>query len=339
MKVALLFLLIPFFAVAQRYDLKQVNTGTNTSLRGVSVVSDQVAWVSGSNGYVGRTVNGGADWEWIKPAGFEKLDFRDIEAFDGENAIIINAGSPAFILRTDNGGKSWSQMYVNRDSAVFLDGMDFWDRQTGIIFGDPIKNKLQLLKTVNGGLSWQEISGNLKQDMKLGEAGFAASGSSIKALSGGKVWIATGGSVSNIYYSGNYGKDWKRYYCPIIQGINSTGAFSLDFLDSKHGIVVGGDYLKDQESTNNILLTRKGGKKWNKPGIPVSGYRSSVVYFSKSVCFAAGSSGMDISEDAGLTWKRFSEKNFNAIGKAKTGSLVLLTGNKGEIYQLSIQGN
>jgi photosystem II stability/assembly factor-like uncharacterized protein len=339
MKFALLLLFIPFFAAAQRYDLKELNSGTNTSLRGVCVVSDQVAWVSGSNGSIGRTINGGSTWEWIKPAGFEKLDFRDIEAFDAENAIAVTAGSPAYILKTDNGGKSWSQMYVNRDSAVFLDGMDFWDRQTGIVFGDPLKNKLQILRTVNGGLSWQDISGNLKEEMKLGEAGFAASGSSIKTLDNGKVWIATGGSVSNIYYSKNYGKDWKKYACPIIQGSNSTGAFSLDFLDDKHGLVVGGDYLQDKKSTNNVLLTRNGGKSWNKPVIPVLGYRSSVVYFNKSVCFAAGSSGIDLSEDGGITWNRISETNINAIGKAKSGSLVLLTGNKGEIYQLSIRSN
>ncbi len=339
MKLASLLLLIPFFALGQGYDIKPLNAGTNTSLRGVSVVSDQVAWVSGSNGAVGKTTNGGATWEWVNPKGFEKLDFRDIEAFDAENAIVINAGSPAYILKTENGGASWRQMYVNRDSAVFLDGMDFWDRQTGIIFGDPMKNKLQILKTVNGGLSWQDISGNIKQEVKLGEAGFAASGSGIKTLDRGKVWIATGGSASNIYYSKNYGKDWKKYSCPIIQGSNSTGVFSIDFLEGNNGLVVGGDYLNDKESTNNVLLTKNGGKRWNKPVLPVLGYRSSVVYFNKNVCFAAGSSGVDVSEDGGLTWRQISEANINAIGKAKSGRLLLFTGNKGEIYQLSFRGN
>jgi photosystem II stability/assembly factor-like uncharacterized protein len=339
MRLILLFLFLPFFAVAQQYELKQLNAGTNTSLRGISVVSNQVAWVSGSKGSIGRTTDGGAHWEWTKPAGFEQLDFRDIEAFDAEHAIVINAGSPAYILKTDNGGKDWKQMYVNRDSAVFLDGMDFWDRKNGIIFGDPIKNKLQILKTLDGGASWQDISSNLKPELRLGEAGFAASGSSIKTLDDGKVWIATGGTVSNIYYSANYGQDWKQYPCPIIQGLSSTGVFSIDFFDPKHGLVVGGDYLKDKESANNVLLTNTGGKTWRKPAIPVSGYRSSVVYFSKNICFAAGSSGLDTSADGGQTWKRFSTANFNALGKAKTGTLVLLTGNKGEIYQLLVKGN
>ncbi|RYG26334.1 MAG: oxidoreductase, partial [Chitinophagaceae bacterium] len=116
-------------------------------MRGLSVVSNDVAWVSGSAGHIGKTLDGGKTWEWQQPKGYEKLDFRDIEAFDEKNAIAVNAGSPAFIIRTNDGGKSWQEVYKNTDSLIFLDGMDFWDPMHGIIFGDPIKNKMQLLKT------------------------------------------------------------------------------------------------------------------------------------------------------------------------------------------------
>jgi photosystem II stability/assembly factor-like uncharacterized protein len=324
MRILLILLMLSFQGYTQTPRLKQMSSGTNTSLRGLSVVTDRIAWVSGSNGFVGRTVNGGADWQWMQPKGYESLDFRDIEAFDDQKAIIVNAGSPAFVLLTVDGGQSWTQTYVNRDSAIFLDGMDFWDKQRGIIFGDPIHNKLQILK-----------SNNLKTDMKLGEAGFAASGSSIKTLSKGKVWIATGGSVSNIYYSKNYGNSWRSYACPILQGVNSTGVFSIDFIDDHNGIVVGGDYLKDKENTNNVLITSNGGKSWFKPKVPVSGYRSSVTFINQKASVAVGSSGVDLSKDGGITWQHLSDANFNAVKKAKAGKLILLVGNKGEISSLS----
>ena len=266
--------------------------------------------------------------------GFEKSDFRDIEAFDKLKAIVVNAGSPAYILKTLDGGKNWTEVYKNTESAIFLDGMAFWDNQQGIIFGDPIKNKMQLLKTTDGGISWQDISANLKKELKLGEAGFAASGTTIRTGSGGKVWIASGGAVSNIYYSANYGQTWKVYPCPIIQGESSTGPFSIAFLNSKKGIAVGGNYLKDKENENNILITKNGGKSWTKPEKPVLGYRSAVEYFSDQICFATGSSGTDYSLDGGNTWTNISTQNFNALQKAKKGSLVLLTGNKGNIFQL-----
>lgn len=339
MKILLLLLLLPLIGSAQQqqYSLKAINTGTNTSIRGLSVVDDQIAWVSGSNGYVGKTVDGGVTWNWSKPAGFDKLDFRDIEAFDDKHAIIVNAGSPAFILSTLDGGVSWRQSYVNRDSAIFLDGMDFWDVNKGMIFGDPIKGKMQLLRTTSAGANWDDISGNLKHPLKMGEAGFAASGTTIKTRDKGKVWIATGGASANIYFSRNYGKHWKRFPNPIIQGLNSTGAFSIDFYDDKNGVVVGGDYLKDQESTNNALYTSNGGKTWNKPVVSVSGYRSAVCYLTKLICVAAGSSGVDISTDGGKNWTNISSENINAIQKANSGNLILLTGNKGTIYRLDKQ--
>ncbi len=338
-KLFLVVLLFPFIGFAQQYSpknlsLKPLTTGKNTSMRGISVVSDQVAWVSGSNGQVGKTVDGGTTWTWTQPKGYEKLDFRDIEAFDDQNAIIVNAGSPAYILLTADGGKNWKETYKNTDSLIFLDGMGFWNRNEGIIFGDPINKRMQLLKTSDGGLTWTNISENLKKELAVGEAGFAASGTTIRTSNDGKVWIASGGKVSNIYYSSSYGKKWKVYPCPIIQGESSTGPFSIGFSDAKTGIAVGGNYLKDKESTNNVLLTRNGGKTWIKPVTPVFGYRSAVEHIKGLLWTATGSSGTDYSLDGGLNWVNLSTLNFNAIQKAKTGSLVLLTGNRGNIYQL-----
>jgi photosystem II stability/assembly factor-like uncharacterized protein len=335
MKVLLLFLFIPVFASAQTYKLKQVATGTNTSLRGISIVNDEVAWVSGSNGYVGRTTNAGKDWEWVQPKGYDYLDFRDIEAFDDQRAVVMNSGSPAFILMTKNGGRSWAQVYVNRDSAMFLDGMDFWDETRGIIFGDPIRGHLQVLTTEDGGNNWKMAGSTLNFTLQAGEAGFAASGSSIKTLDKGKVWIATGGSVSNIYFSNNFGKRWTKSPCPILQGENSTGVFSIDFFNQDEGTVVGGDYLKDKQNANNVLMTRDGGKSWTKPIIPVFGYRSSVTYINRSTLLAAGTSGLDVSNDCAITWRHLSDGSFNSVKKAKNGTLILLIGNKGDIYSLS----
>lgn len=332
------FLLMPVFGYAQvSYELSSVNSEANTSIRGISVVTDSVAWVSGSNGFIGKTTDGGKKWKWMKPKGYELLDFRDIEAFDAERAVIMNAGSPAYILKTQDGGKSWTEVYKNIDSAIFLDGMDFFDDKNGIIFGDPIKNRLQLMRTQDGGATWKDISANLALDMAEGEAGFAASGSSIKTIGSGKVWIVTGGTRSNVYTSDDYGLQWKKFDCPILHGKNSTGAFSVDFYDLNHGVVVGGDYQKDKENSNNVLLTDDGGKSWRKPSRPVFGYRSGVIWYDFQNCFATGTSGTDVSKDGGKSWYHISDESFNAIQKAKKGNLVILAGNKGLIYTLKLK--
>lgn len=327
--------LLPFLSPAQTYNLIPLTKGPNTSMRGMSVISDDLAWVSGSNGYVGKTTDGGKTWQWMQPAGYEKLDFRDIEAFDAQKAILINAGSPAYVLLTTDGGKTWNECYKNLDSAIFLDGMDFWDAKNGIIFGDPILHKMQLLRTKDGGASWDDVSANMKFEMTEGEAGFAASGTTIRTLPGGTTWIATGGAVANIYISRDYARSWQRFSCPVIQGESATGIFSIAFYDKKSGVAVGGNYLKDKENSNNVVLTDDGGKSWKKPVKPVSGYRSGVTYINAKVLIATGSSGTDVSQDGGMTWHNISDKNFNVVQKAKKGRLVLLAGNKGELYKLT----
>lgn len=303
-------------------------------MRGLSVVNKDVIWVSGSKGQVGKSLDGGKTWQWTQPKGYETLDFRDIQAFDQKKAIIVNAGSPAYILSTVDGGKTWRENYKNTDTAIFLDGMDFWDDENGMVFGDPINHKMQLLRTNDGGLTWKNISNLLTKPMQVGEAGFAASGTTIKTTGNGQVWIATGGKVSNIYYSANYGNTWKVFKCPIIQGESSTGAFSLDFFDDKNGIVVGGNYLKDKDNTNNVLYTKNGGKTWKKSEQPVAGYRSGVTYVTKDFCVATGTSGTDVSTDGGRIWKNISLLSFNAVKAAD--QTIILAGGKGQVYQLKL---
>lgn len=326
----------PFFCAAQSFSLKPLNENTKASLRGLSVVSNQVIWASGSNGSVGKTLDGGLTWQWMKPKGYEQLDFRDIEAFDQQHAIIVNAGSPAYVLKTIDGGTTWTEHYKNIDSAIFLDGLGFWDQNSGIIFGDPIQGKMQLLKTTNAGTTWQNISSNLKQTLADGEAGFAASGTTIKTLPGGKVWISSGGTTSNIYYSSDYGESWNVFKCPIWHGESTTGPFSIDFYDAKNGVVVGGNYVKDKANDNNVWLTSNGGKTWTKPVTPVAGFRSGVAYINKNMVVATGTSGTDVSTDGGRNWKHIDDQSFNAVQQAKKGNRIFLAGEKGRVFELLI---
>src|SRR5215207_7868366 len=119
-----------------------LTSGTNTSLRGLSVVSDDIVWVSGSRGTVGRTTNGGKDWKWMVVKGFEKTEFRDIEAFDLTTAVIMGTGEPAYMLRTTDGGDTWKVVYENKTTGMFLDAMEFWNINAGIVIGDPINGRM-----------------------------------------------------------------------------------------------------------------------------------------------------------------------------------------------------
>ena len=68
-------------------------TGSTASLRGLSAVSANVAWASGSAGTVLRTTDRGATWQSVGPPGTATLQFRDIEAFGANKALILSIGN------------------------------------------------------------------------------------------------------------------------------------------------------------------------------------------------------------------------------------------------------
>ncbi|NCU05001.1 MAG: oxidoreductase, partial [Chitinophagaceae bacterium] len=128
-----------------------------TSIRGLSVVNDDVLWVSGANGMVGRSVDGGATFTWNKVDGFAKTDFRDIEAFDANTAIIMGIDTPAVILKTIDGGKNWKIVFQDKRPGMFLDAMEFFSKESGMVIGDPINGKIFMAVTVDAGNTWRAM--------------------------------------------------------------------------------------------------------------------------------------------------------------------------------------
>src|SRR5664279_2441109 len=172
MRIILSFLVLICLG-ADGQQIKIINAGTKTALRGLSVVNDRVFWVSGSNGTIGESVDSGKTWKWMQVKGFEKTDFRDIEAFDESIAVIMGVGEPAYILRTIDGGETWKLVYLNKTKGMFLDAMEFWNEQSGIVIGDPINGKFFIGRTFNGGNAWQTIPEDKYPVADSGEACFA----------------------------------------------------------------------------------------------------------------------------------------------------------------------
>src|SRR6185503_429123 len=180
--------------IAQKPEVQLVTSGTNSSLRGLCVVNDNVIWVSGSNGTVGKSLNSGKKWNWMTVKGFENKEFRDIEAFDANTAIIIAIDSPAYILKTIDGGDTWKVVYENRTKGMFLDAMEFWNEQAGIVIGDPVDGKFFIARSFDNGNTWKEIPYDKRPDADSGEACFASSGTNIRALDADEAVFISGGS-------------------------------------------------------------------------------------------------------------------------------------------------
>ncbi len=340
----LLFLIVfVSSASAQKMELRQVDTKINASFRGLSVIDDSVAWVSGSKGWVGVTLNGGKDWNFRQVKGFEQCDFRSLYAFNNRSAVIANAGSPAYILRTEDGGATWRKVYENNDTAAFIDGVDFRDHKNGIIYGDPINGRLLLLSTTDGGKTWIEHPRGECPLMSRGEASFAASGTGIRWIGNRKIVIATGGIVSRLLVSENRGKCWEAISTPILQGKASTGIFSFLALDKKSWVIAGGDFMQDSLRTANLFVTYNSGKSWNAPASTTRGYRECLAVIGSmpvrnaNTILATGPGGIDISYDNGNNWLPLSdEKQFHVVKRSRHGDLIIMAGGGGKVAVVKV---
>ncbi len=310
-----------------QYLWKNSSIEIKSSFRALSVIDDKVAWVGGTKGTIGRTLDGGKTFSFKQVGGSEALDFRSVYAFDSLNAIIANAGSPAFIFRTTDGGKNWKEVYRNEAKDAFVDGIDFWNDKKGMIYGDPMNGKMLLITTNDGGMTWTEVPESKRPVLKEGEASFAASGTGIRCFDKKKIAITTGGKISRLWTSNDNGETWSVSDLPIIQGIESAGAFSSVFW-SKKGVVVGGDYKNDAQTGQHVYLTLDKGKTWNLPIRPTRGLREAVESLGNDYLIAVGPQGADLSNDGGINWTVLSdEKGFHTIRKARDGSLIISAGN------------
>jgi photosystem II stability/assembly factor-like uncharacterized protein len=320
-----------FFIVSQNIFCQKISIcadSLRSSFRGLSVVDDNVVWVSGSNGTVGKSIDAGKSWKWIKVNGFEKTDFRDIEAFDENTAVIMGVDTPAYILKTIDGGETWKVVYKNNSSGTFLDAMEFWNEQNGIVVGDPVDGHFFIAKTFDGGKSWQEIAEKDRPKADSGEAFFAASGTNIRAINNSEVVFVSGGLTSHVFIN------HQKILLPLLQGKESTGANSIALKNGKTMIVAGGDFLQKNDTAGICAVSADGGNTWIQPKTSPSGYRSCVEYLSGNKWITCGLNGVDMSNDDGMNWQKISDQSFNVVRKAKKGNAVYFAGSKGIVGKL-----
>jgi hypothetical protein len=339
----LFFLLQPCFSFAQKLPSVQIiQDSINSSFRGLSVPSDNIIWVSGSNGTVGRSTDAGNTWKWMIVPGFEKKDIRDIEAFDSLTAIIMVTDNPATIFKTTDGGGNWVVELFGPE-GLFLDAIDCIEESSCICIGDPIhasendssKKRFFMLETDRyRDWFWHAY----QKDNELfhspaaseNEALFAASGSNIKVFNRSKSNVAfiSGGAVSHLYIIEK--TTIRKKNIPVMQGRSSSGSFSMYARNKNKFYITGGDYVEYWKDSGNVVYTANAGKTWKRSF--VHGYRSCIIQSAKKTFITCGTNGVDISFDGCKTFQLIhgdgarGKDGFNVCAKSKTGKAVYFAG-------------
>jgi photosystem II stability/assembly factor-like uncharacterized protein len=299
-------------------------SGTDAEFRGLVALSPAVAWASGTRGRVARTTNGGRSWVIDSVPGAAKLDFRDIAALGATRAWAMAAGpaeqDQAQIFRTDD-ASHWTRQLAMRDSGVFLDALAFWDGDHGIAMSDPVKGRLFILVTDNGGATWTRVPTDNAPPVLPGEAAFAASGTCLAIQGSSNVWIGTGGGArARVFRSTDRGRTWSVAETPVQAGTNASGIFSVAFADANNGIAVGGEYTKPRGLSPNVAITDDGGRTWRRPiGTLPQGYMSGAAFVPGTggrAIVAVGLGGTAVSNDRGDSWTMVDTLGYNTVAFA-----------------------
>ena len=331
-----------------QWEIEESNS--SASLRGIISVGGGVAGASGSDGTVLRTEDGGYVWQGcVQPPGAAKLDFRGIQAWDENTAVVMSSGTGDLsrLYKTTDGCRTWTLLLTNKDKDGFWDALQFTDRLHGTLLGDPVGGHFVLLTTSDGGKTW--TTGQIgPAESVSGQSIFAASNSSLVVTSPSSRAFCTGGPSGPSIIRQNLGpqpgpaKPGEVHFGTTASSEQlvsfnksaSSGCFSL--AESRDGrgttVAVGGDFSHPEQGDDTAWTTAGADDAENKehPLFHFSpaktrpaGYRSAVAYDPRMKAWiAVGPSGTDISTDDGQNWRALTpgqqetpqaDKQWNAI--------------------------
>jgi hypothetical protein len=333
-----------------QFDIE--DSHTTASLRGIHNVGGGVAWASGTNGTVLRTEDGGYLWQTCNmPPGAEKLDFRGVQGFDENTAVVMSSGTgdQSRLYKTTDGCQTWKLLFTNPDKEGFWDTIQVLSRDEFEIAGDSVDRPLADGKASHVLPVWRFHEGDnpagnasdhsfeLAADPK--EGGFAASNSTLVI---GAVprhdpvwsyqWIATQNADHSFIHREATEKtttckpcrvEHLRVETPMSQGSSTAGIFSLAFREDRIGVAVGGDYQKPTVTVKTAAYSDDSGMNWALATTLPHGFRSAVAYDPEQrLWIAVGPNGTDISTDDGKNWRPLkpsnddppdADKNWNAL--------------------------
>jgi len=314
------------------------------SLRGTAIIHNSL-WVTGSNNSVFVSQDAGNNWQDKSVPLNIKTDFRDIELFNNDTAIVMGSGigELSTLYKTNDGGNNWQLLYQNSDELGFFNSIAFWSEQQGLLMGDPVDGYYVIKKTTDGGKTWRRITLKNLPPILPKETAFAASGNSVVVGKNGKAWITTGGFSASIYISNDYGETWQRDSVPLHKTSQTSGGYAVALNHQDRPFVIGGDYL--QRSMKYSNMARLINEQWQSVNTVSAGLRTAMSC-QYNICLTTGKIATDVSFDAGNTWQALTHQQSNESTKGTLGfyslashnKLFLAAGAKGKVAIISYKG-
>ncbi|UOQ99788.1 T9SS type A sorting domain-containing protein [Hymenobacter sp. 5317J-9] len=241
----------------------------------VSTVSPTVAWTtaeenssSGVANFFFRTNNAAGDqfdFDAITAVGANaSYESANISGVSATTAVVgkYGASGGGDILRTTNGGLSWTRTTTNAQfpqaNGGFLDFVHMFDANVGVAVGDPVGGYFEIYRTTDGGATWNRIPQTAVLNPFTGEAALVRSYFAL----GNTIWFGGASLGTNdqeyVYKSTDRGITWtKSAPTPLTETISK-----IAFKDANNGIAYNVKVTGTDVTAVNVIRTSDGGATW-----------------------------------------------------------------------------
>lgn len=201
-----------------------------------------------------------------------------IDFADAKRGVAVGGTTetgPSVILRTEDGGTSWSPVEIEARGRLY--DVDFVSEKLGYAVGYDV-----MLRTHDGGASWRSVA--LPQSGWLASVSFATE----------SIGFAVGGTANEpiAWVTSNGGESWTSSLDRLPADMRSS-LRHVSFLNEERGFILGYDGL--------LLETIDRGGTWRARDSGSSAWLRSIS-FSGDSGYIASSTGLLTSHDGGESW-------------------------------------
>ncbi len=282
----ILFATLINFGFSQTVVWQNQYIGSNQLTTTIKAVNKDVVWLCGTSGAF-YTTNGGNTWTNCLTGIIQMIEtINDSTALA---AMEVPSGTSLYL--TNDFGKNWNLVHTN---SSYINGIKMFDQTQGIAIGDPKDSVWRILRTTDGGKTWNQENNSPR--ITSCEAG---NRNSVSIADKNYVWFGVSGCGGHkIYKSNDRGISWEYITTPF------DDTYALWFSDSLHSVAAFG---------SGFFYTKDGGIswKWNSQIIPhtynVSGTKNGILW-------GTGNSSVYTSSDTGVTWNEKYRYSQSSLG-------------------------
>jgi photosystem II stability/assembly factor-like uncharacterized protein/cytoskeletal protein CcmA (bactofilin family) len=290
--VLALLVLAPAAGASQPWNWVHQGNGSGATLFGASFVNGDTGWVSGDNGKVLKTTNGGQSWTSDASGIPSDVVVHDVHFLNNSTGFAVGCQGASCTSSGVNGrvykysSGTWTAMNIPGDTKALVT-VHMVDASHGWAAGEDG----EVLKTVNG-TDWSRANTGMTADYTI---------NSIDAVTSTAVWAAgqdiSGGSPGEgaIFKYNNGSGSWSKLIPTSAPGFLT----SIDMVDTGTGYAVGG--------VDKAYKTTDGGSNWvlldtGLSGTMVPPIITDISFIDQNVGFLSDRGKVVTTVNGGQTW-------------------------------------